>query len=685
MKTRPEFPVCQGPAFSFAFCRALAKPLRAVCQRLAIPAVFCQALANAHAFAADTVTGAFDAPGQTQKVAIVEGPVILRESANSAVRDAYAGKSGELTFSADDPFDLRLHVGDGTPGGYSLLQRYILPLWENHWESWEHNVADATGELRMHGHGIALSSDWKLKGADSLAISHGSDLVAVFTPAGGEAGRILDWTVGSNSTTVICEAIGDNLPTLEAATALNGDDFDWAPVEGTTNRIDASTLAITCIETNPAAFYRVSWPATIPPGLRVFGGVAADALTLGTNTWTELPDLEPYATTNQLADVANAQTNYLPLSGGRLTGTLEVGIGSSAPGTPGLRSLAVGSGSRTIGNDSLTVGTYCYTRGSGNMTAGGGCETAANRTNSIALGHEAKNDHNRTFLWNASGSTKHSTADGRAEFHPAEGAAGFFVDGTNLPTHIDNALATSSENWTFVTTNGTVSRAVVVADGAGTGARRVTDTCTLFWDTSVVSASNEKYVLPTNFPTRRLLVYFDDSAATNITITTAANWDPGREIEIEVVPLCIPNTNNVPVRATFLTFSEKKSTLHGITSATQYRRYLLRFHPDEGQWKILTFALNQYPSTYTLDGTRKYTATIPATAPATVEEWIVLHPEWQGPGGAQSPALQLQSPQNLQPLNVPAGDLMPVDAPLQIDLEEAATLSDIPDEEEEDQ
>lgn len=272
------------------------------------------AMATATASAADTVAGCPDEPGQTQKVAVVEGPVLLRASDNVAVRDAYAGEAGELTFAAEEPYDWRLHTGDGRSGGYSLFLDYILPLWRNRWISWEENVASAPAPLRMNGHAVRLSSRFSVRG-DSSAVWFlaGGDVLAYLWPAGaGETGgAILDWSVSDGTCTVtVADADDGNDPVLQVSGDLSDDD-SWADAEGvSTNRLDGATVQLTYAATNSPVFLRVAWPATTAAGVHVFGDVSADSLTVGGVTirsWGEVrPDLADYATLEAATNIAAA-------------------------------------------------------------------------------------------------------------------------------------------------------------------------------------------------------------------------------------------------------------------------------------------------------------------------------------------------------------------------------------------
>jgi len=272
------------------------------------------------ASASDTVAGYPDFPGQTGKVAVVEGPVILRKAGNAAVLDAYKGAAGEVMWSAEEPYDWRMHTGDGKPGGWSIWQDYVLPLWRNRWISWDANVADATGELRMHGHPVALNGAWTMHATDILSFSYGTNVVAYLGLPSGSAGggRILDYGIEGDVHTVTCTYIeGDAArPVLQTTTDLA--DGAWAAVpDVTTNRIDPSTVALVHTNAGSNAFFRVLWTEGIPSGLTVRGNVTANSYTLDgreIDSWSDLePDLSPYATTNQVAAIEAALQALSPV------------------------------------------------------------------------------------------------------------------------------------------------------------------------------------------------------------------------------------------------------------------------------------------------------------------------------------------------------------------------------------
>lgn len=442
---------------------------KTVCQCLAICLPICQALA-------DTVAGHLDAPGQTQKVAVVEGPVILRKADNAAVLDAYKGAAGELVWSAESPYDWRLHAGDGKGGGWSVFRDYILPLWENRWISWGENVADATGELRMHGHPVALSAGWKLRANGVLAISYGTNAVAWFGSANA-GGRILDYAVATNGEhRVTCVAIEGEAaqPRLQTTTALA--EAVWADAQGvTTNRIDASTVELVATPAAGNAFFRVVWSDGLGDGLTVRGAVTADGFACGGTTVTNFGDLAttveladavaPLATKAALVAVSNAQTNYLPLAGGTLTGNLAItNAGLAVEGSYLYRnvlatngSLAVGSGSQAISPGSLAAGNACIaggTYGGANLAVGQDCQ--ASSLGAFALGYSARGNQQRAFVWSgvtaSSGGLYNAKGQGAFCIRPQGGITNAWIGENHL----------SLEQWTFTLPDGTAVAKTIV-------------------------------------------------------------------------------------------------------------------------------------------------------------------------------------------------------------------------------
>ena len=165
------------------------------------------------------------------------------------------------------------------------------------------------------------------------------------------------------------------------------------------------------------------------------------------------------------------------------------------------------------------------------------------------------------------------------------------------------------------------------------------DTCTLFWGTNLITQSGADsfhpvtHIAPTNFPTPKLRIYFNDTLVTNVLFTTKKNWNPGRRVEIFFVPLRATqggypeNTN----RYTMFSAAEGVGTGSIINSLSNYREFRLCWEPDCSNWESILFQSTAFPYQFTTNGSRLTPGDFSPTAPATVEDWLALHQEWASP------------------------------------------------------
>lgn len=153
------------------------------------------------------------------------------------------------------------------------------------------------------------------------------------------------------------------------------------------------------------------------------------------------------------------------------------------------------------------------------------------------------------------------------------------------------------------------------------------DECRLYWPTNVVGKKG-RYAVPTNFPTRRLNLWVNDTIATNVTIVIPTAWSPDREVEISVYPRA---TSAATARNTRIE-DANGYVLSTITSSTTYNRYVFRWDPSSGTWDSEVYANVLTPCVF-VPGTGRLTYPPTNLWPTTVETWI----EWQEQG---APALR---------------------------------------------
>lgn len=154
------------------------------------------------------------------------------------------------------------------------------------------------------------------------------------------------------------------------------------------------------------------------------------------------------------------------------------------------------------------------------------------------------------------------------------------------------------------------------------------DTCTLFWAISNggLKSSQTSYLLPTNFPTPKLVLYLCQIVGSNIAIDIPA-WNPGRDVQIDVIAPRAPRSSDNALN--FLLIGNPVYT-HSSYSGVYFR---YSYSLDAGRWFIASWTMSSATTAtgnaapdgtqYTTDGTYL------ADAPATVAGWLALHPEWQ--------------------------------------------------------
>lgn len=148
----------------------------------------------------------------------------------------------------------------------------------------------------------------------------------------------------------------------------------------------------------------------------------------------------------------------------------------------------------------------------------------------------------------------------------------------------------------------------------------VPDTMVLWWTTNL--ATGGRYWVPTNFPTRRLVIRLDRSNLSDVMLYVDSNWDPGRNVEIDILSYASANgTNTVRVRNGMASGSENHIFSSSATG-TNSRMVVLDFDEATGEWMLDSWAVNETAANigYAMSGGTKRAP----TGPATVEEWEAL-------------------------------------------------------------
>lgn len=145
-----------------------------------------------------------------------------------------------------------------------------------------------------------------------------------------------------------------------------------------------------------------------------------------------------------------------------------------------------------------------------------------------------------------------------------------------------------------------------------------TDTCSLWWsdDTLLEGGGESDYNwIPTNFPTpkMRILVYAT-SGIHNISLP--ADFIPGRQVSVQLIMWGgSANTTN---------YVRYGTTTVQTVSGNLVRTYEFAWDVALSAWMDISATPSVSPYSYSAG--QRYV--IPPSAPATVSQWLVLHPEW---------------------------------------------------------
>ena len=127
--------------------------------------------------------------------------------------------------------------------------------------------------------------------------------------------------------------------------------------------------------------------------------------------------------------------------------------------------------------------------------------------------------------------------------------------------------------------------------------------------------------VPTNFPTQRLSLVVDDTDIPYLNIEMP-RWVPNRKTVVDIFPC---RNNSATNRNTRVRIGGESFAV--IVTSGQYRRFRMEYDPGSCCWQSESYQLTTTPYWYDAAGRNPF----PANRPATVEEWLALHPEWASP------------------------------------------------------
>lgn len=146
--------------------------------------------------------------------------------------------------------------------------------------------------------------------------------------------------------------------------------------------------------------------------------------------------------------------------------------------------------------------------------------------------------------------------------------------------------------------------------------------CVLWWTTNYMDHSGVYYI-PTNFPTSKLRVYADYTAASGSTIAIAKGWHPDRQVEVSIVPVSSIQTTNQTITINVWT------TWAGSANGASCREINYIYYPDLDVWqcnsKTLTYGYTVV-SVIGAGGNESIARGVGLKngGPSTVEEWLAV-------------------------------------------------------------
>jgi hypothetical protein len=157
------------------------------------------------------------------------------------------------------------------------------------------------------------------------------------------------------------------------------------------------------------------------------------------------------------------------------------------------------------------------------------------------------------------------------------------------------------------------------------GALEYPETCTLVWSTNYMTNSDATYYVPTNFPTKKLMLYLCDELVTNVNVDVPRFWTPPRDVEIDLIP--VRPVNSTSPRSLNIKCAGGGVATFQNNSAFRFFRFI--YNHDMEAWSMCSFTLPVMPRFISASG--EFAQPTPLGGPSTVEEWMALHPDWATP------------------------------------------------------
>ena len=257
----------------------------------------------------------------------------------------------------------------------------------------------------------------------------------------------------------------------------------------------------------------------------------SDSLTVGSDTWTGLPDMGKYATTGQVAAVSNRLSSYLPKSGGHISGSLAQGLGVSALG---YCALAVGDGT-------VASAEYSFADGNRSKASAQWCHASGNR---------AVSSNKFAFAWQGADTTNlyGSHGVGTWSINPQGGLSGFYVGQTNMSEVLGG----------YATTSTVAALLQALSEATNRIAELEWETSEYWckWNVNDLSVVQTNWV-PTNWPAKRICVEVRSLGASNTAvIALRPGWAPPKNCDIEFVfPGWVADSGTVKIQIGSTLFS----------------------------------------------------------------------------------------------------------------------------------
>lgn len=620
-------------------------------------------------------------------------------------------EEGVLVVTPEEPW--RVFIGDGiTPGGLEVRPKDVVTNFAD--------VASATTNLNMHSYSIVFGP-WRLHGdlGEFDVTWGGEENWLRLIRDTGQAFLAYDMTIIDAmhyKFTLNWTGTGDDFPVLQVSPNLT-QGYQNASVDDVTYaRLDSSHLEILYSVPEELADYvflgfrlfevarlasgaYFGVPVVAENGVNVTGGLSIEGydesyhdenaeedrdrhvdgtLTLNGVTWTNLPDLDGFATTDALA-AAVARIGTLETNAGTHA-TRDWTVGYVATNHQSLAGYATEEwvGEQGFLTEHQSLADYALTSWTIGYVATNHQSLAGYATESWVQGRGYLTEHQSlaglaSESWVAGYvSTNHQSLAGLASetwvsdyvATNHQSLAGLasetWVEGY-VSTNHQSLSGYATEAWTeaYISTNhqdlsgyATTSAVASVSDRVGAieadyvqaddiagfattstvasvagrvAALEYPETCALYWDpdfvTSNWNAESSVIYVPTDFPTKRLDLVVCDNGISNLYVRLPG-WQPDRDVEVVICVL--RDTGDSVGRASRVQYLNQLLINH--TAANNYRLLICDYDSFAKTWSF-------YPQTL---ASRPYYGTtsrkdFPSNRPATVEEWLALYSELASP------------------------------------------------------